>query len=85
MPAGSPGVRHGFSNQRNINEGIRKVIGSSNRGFATMDPERQPRIVTQPAEAVPDGGKADPSSATPSRDAARARQGNGAGGGSGRR
>jgi hypothetical protein len=48
------------SNQRSINAGIRKVIGSSNRGFATMDPERQPRIVTQPAKTVAAGGKADP-------------------------
>lgn len=73
------------SNQRSINEGIRKVIGSSNRGFATKDPERQPRIVTQPAKAVPAGGKADPSGAAQSHDAVRARQGNVAGGGSGRR
>jgi hypothetical protein len=41
------------SNQRSINEGIRKVIGSSNRSFATTDPERQPRIVTQPARPAP--------------------------------
>lgn len=39
------------NNQRSINEGIRKVVGSSNRGFITLDPERQPRIVTQPAKA----------------------------------
>lgn len=51
------------SNQRSINEGIRKVIGSSNRGFATKDPERQPRIVTQPAKAVPASGKTNESSA----------------------
>lgn len=63
------------SNQRSINEGIRKVVGSSNRGFATMDPERQPRIVTQAAKAVP-AGKTDESSATQSRDSVRARQGN---------
>lgn len=41
------------SNQRSINEGIRKVVGSANRGFITLDPERQPRIVTQPAKATP--------------------------------
>lgn len=64
------------SNQRSINEGIRKVIGSSNRGFATMDPERQPRIVTQPARAVPASAKTDESSASQSRDAVRVRQGN---------
>jgi hypothetical protein len=64
------------SNQRSINEGIRKVIGSSNRGFATMDPERQPRIVTQAAKAVPASGKTDESSATQTRDSVRARQGN---------
>lgn len=39
------------SNQRSIYEGIRKVVGSSNRGFVSLDPERQPRIVTQPAKA----------------------------------
>ena len=39
------------SNQRSIHEGIRKVVGSSNRGFITLDPERQPRIITQPAKA----------------------------------
>lgn len=73
------------SNQRSINEGIRKVIGSSNRGFATLDPERQPRGFTQVAKAVPAGGKADPASATQARDAVHARQGNVAGGGGGRR
>lgn len=40
------------SNQRAIYAGLRKVIGSANRGFASIDPERQPRIVTQ------GGGKA---------------------------
>lgn len=35
------------SNQRAIHEGLSKVIGSSNRGFASTDPERQPTIVTQ--------------------------------------
>ena len=44
------------SNQRNIYQGIRKVVGSSNRGFVTLDPERQPRIVTQPAKATPAPG-----------------------------
>lgn len=44
------------SNQRSINEGIRKVVGSSNRGFITLDPERQPRIVTQAAKAAPATG-----------------------------
>lgn len=44
------------SNQRSIYEGIRKVVGSSNRGFVTLDPERQPRIVTQPAKATPAPG-----------------------------
>lgn len=46
------------SNQRSINEGISKVTGSSNRGFITLDPERQPRIVTQAVKATPAGGKA---------------------------
>lgn len=46
------------SNQRSIYEGIRKVVGSSNRGFITLDPERQPRIVTQPAKAAPATGAA---------------------------
>lgn len=35
------------SNQRAIYQGLNKVIGSSNRGFASIDPERQPPIVTQ--------------------------------------
>ena len=37
------------SNQRSIYESIGKVVGSSNRGFNSPDPERQCRIVTQPA------------------------------------
>ncbi len=37
----------GSSNQRAIYQGLSKVIGSSNRGFASIDPERQPPIVTQ--------------------------------------
>ena len=41
-----------FSNQRSINEGIRKVVGSSNRGFITLDPERRPRITPQPTKAT---------------------------------
>jgi hypothetical protein len=45
------------SNQRSINEGISKVIGSSNRGFITLDPERQPRIVDQVAKATSTGNK----------------------------
>ena len=39
------------SNQRSIYQGIQKVVGSSNRGFSSLDPERQPRIVTQAAKA----------------------------------
>jgi hypothetical protein len=40
------------SNQRAINQGNAKVIGSSNRGFASMDPERQcDSINTQPSQA----------------------------------
>jgi hypothetical protein len=73
------------SNQRSINEGIRKVIGSSNRSFATTDPERQPRIVTQPARPAPAGARADPSSATQARESVRGRQGNVAATGSGKR
>ncbi|MDB5944346.1 MAG: hypothetical protein JWQ13_3912 [Ramlibacter sp.] len=39
------------SSQRSINQGIAKVIGSSNRGFASMDPERQcDSIYTQPGK-----------------------------------
>lgn len=39
-------------NQRSIYQGIaHDVPGSSNRGFISLDPERQPRIVTQPAKA----------------------------------
>lgn len=45
------------SNQRSINDGIRKVIGSSNRGFASMDPERQRPIVAQLGSTA-DPGKA---------------------------
>lgn len=51
------------SNQRSIYEGIRKVVGSSNRGFSSPDPERQPRIVTQGPKAVPGSGVAGPSRA----------------------
>jgi hypothetical protein len=46
------------SNQRSIYEGISKAVGSSNRGFVTLDPERQCRIVTQPAKAAPPTGVA---------------------------
>ena len=39
-------------NQRSIYQGIpHDVPGSSNRGFISLDPERQPRIVTQPPKA----------------------------------
>lgn len=41
------------SNQRSIYEGIQKVVGSSNRGFISLDPERQARIVTPPPKATP--------------------------------
>ncbi|MFC5500204.1 hypothetical protein ACFPOE_21860 [Caenimonas terrae] len=44
------------NNQRSIYEGISKVVGSSNRGFITLDPERQCRIATQPAKALPGAG-----------------------------
>jgi hypothetical protein len=44
------------SNQRSIYEGIGKVVGSSNRGFLSLDPERQCRIVTQPAAAAAPAG-----------------------------
>lgn len=44
-------------NQRRINEGIAKVAGSSNRGFITLDPERQPRAVTQALNSTPANGK----------------------------
>ena len=50
------------TNQRSINEGIRKVIGSSNRGFASMDPERQkvtpPQVRETPAKGGTGGGGA---------------------------
>ena len=50
------------TNQRSINEGIRKVIGSSNRGFASMDPERQkvsaPQVREAPAKGDSSGGAA---------------------------
>jgi hypothetical protein len=40
------------SNQRSIYQGIpHDVPGSSNRGFISLDPERQPCIVTQPPKA----------------------------------
>lgn len=45
------------TNQRNIYEGIRKVIGSSNRGFASIDPERQGGIVTQGGKSATDTTK----------------------------
>jgi hypothetical protein len=35
------------SNQSSINQGIRKVIGSPNRGFASLDPERQRGVFIQ--------------------------------------
>jgi hypothetical protein len=47
------------SNQRSIYEGIRKVIGSSNRGFITLDPERQPRAATQGPSGNPAHGSGD--------------------------
>ena len=46
------------SNQRSIYEGIEKVVGSSNRGFISLDPERQARIVTQSPKATPATGAA---------------------------
>lgn len=44
------------SNQRSIYEGIQKVVGSSNRGFISLDPERQVRIATQAPKATMPGG-----------------------------
>lgn len=44
------------SNQSSINQGIRKVIGSSNRGFASMDPERQRAIFGQEPAPQDSGG-----------------------------
>ncbi len=64
------------SNQPSITEGILKVVGSSNRGFATTDPERQPRIIPRPAGPSPSSAKADESSATQARESVRGRQGN---------
>lgn len=64
------------SNKSSITEGIRKVIGSSNRGFATTDPERQSRIGTRPAGPTPSSAKVDESSATQARESVRGRQGN---------
>lgn len=46
------------TNQHHLYEGIRKVIGSSNRGFASIDPERQRSIVTQGGKVAPAGTKA---------------------------
>ena len=45
------------TNQRNIHQGIRKVIGSSNRGFVSIDPERQRGIGTQGSNAATDSTK----------------------------
>lgn len=39
----------GTGNQRSIYERLGKVVGSSNRGFVSIDPERQPCIVTRSA------------------------------------
>lgn len=41
------------SNQRSIYQSIQKVVGSSNRGFISLDPERQARIGTLGAKASP--------------------------------
>ena len=46
------------TNQRHVHEGIRKVIGSSNRGFASIDPERQRGFVAQGGNVVPASSKA---------------------------
>ena len=57
-------------NQRSIYESIQKVVGSSNRGFISLDPERQPRITTQaarPAAVTPMSRPAPAASATHDR------------------
>jgi hypothetical protein len=52
MPAGSSRSHTVSINQRSIYQGIaHNIPGSSNRGFISLDPERQPRIVTQPPKA----------------------------------
>ena len=65
------------TNQRHIYEGIRKVIGSSNRGFASIDPERQRGIVTQGGKVAPDSTKACDYRPNEVREAASKRTGEG--------
>lgn len=68
------------SNQRSINEGIRKGVGSSNRGFASIDPERQRGIVTQGGKSADDTAKQQQFNPSPVRGVARTSAGEGGSG-----
>lgn len=66
------------SYQRSINHAIRKVIGSSNRGFASMDPERQRGDFTHSGDTTRESGNAHEFSSQQDRDPA-GRSGSGGG------